>query len=88
MHGQTDCAKWLLDRGANPFKSDNEGKNAMDHARDNGYDHCLRVIEAYPDEPAPAPSALVRQSLLTQPRSAIDDTPACDDVVSTASPHL
>ncbi|MDF1760736.1 MAG: ankyrin repeat domain-containing protein [Coxiellaceae bacterium] len=85
--GQTDCAKWLLDRGANPFKSDNEGKMAMDHARDNGHDHCLRVIEAYPDEPVPAPSALVRQSLLTQPRSAIGDTPACDEG-NAASPHL
>ncbi|MDF1796774.1 MAG: ankyrin repeat domain-containing protein [Coxiellaceae bacterium] len=69
--GQTDCAKWLLDQGAiNPFAIDRDKKNASDHARENGHDYCLRVLEAYPDEPAP--SSHVRQSLFAQAPRPVD----------------
>ncbi|MDF1655314.1 MAG: ankyrin repeat domain-containing protein [Coxiellaceae bacterium] len=65
-HGQADCAKWLLDHDANPFTVDSAGKTALDYARDNGHERCCRVMEAYPDDPAP--SAHIQMSFLSAPQ--------------------
>lgn len=44
-HGHVEVVKVLLDAGADPYKAADDGMVALDIARENGHEECVKALQ-------------------------------------------